>query len=155
MTAVLRGLQRPNLPTTNAGLERLYAFSTFECRAALTARQGKNSVERFVEYANLFSLVGCPSFALASDATIIPGTPTRGALASIAVDVAEPIGFRYPSGHERPKADEVQPPVRFERYLFTLTQERRPPLAGAWLIQQLMPMRDHMLFNGDSGAVQG
>ena len=153
--AVCRGLQHADTPTLNAGLERLYRFSTFECRAALTARQGKNSVEAFVCYANLYSLPRCPSLALVGGTTIIPGTQTRGALASLAVDVVEPIGFRFPSGHERPASDEMEPPVRTERYQFTLSQERRPPLAGCWLVHAVLPMREHMMFNGDSGAVQG
>tara|TARA_B110001452_G_scaffold265721_1_gene270954 strand:+ start:1032 stop:1583 length:552 start_codon:yes stop_codon:yes gene_type:complete len=152
---VCRGLQHADAPTPNAGLERLYRFTTFECRAALTARQGKNSVERFVEYANLYSLLRCPSFSIVGDATIIAGTPTRGALASLAVDVVEPVGFRFPSGHERPASTEVQPPIRTERYQFTLSQERRPSLAGCWLVHAVLPMREHMMFNGDSGAVQG
>ena len=153
--ALCRGLQHAHVPTANAGIERLYNFATFECRAALTARQGKNSVERFVEYANLYSLVGCPGFSLVGDVTIIPGTPTRGALASLAVDVVEPVGFYFPSGHERPPTNELQPPISTERYQFTLTCERRPPLTGCWLVQNVLPMKHHMMFNGDSGAVQG
>ena len=150
---VCRGLQHADTPTPNAGLERLYRFATFECRAALTARQGKSSVERFVEYANLYSLLRCPSFSIVGEATIIAGTQTRGALASLAVDVVEPIGFRFPSGHERPPSSEVQPPIRTERYQFTLSQERRPPNAGCWMVHAVLPQR--MMFNGDSGAVQG
>jgi hypothetical protein len=66
------------------------AFTTYLCRAALTSRKGyKSGVERFVEYAELYTLLGCLSFALVGEPTIIPATQTRGALASISVDVTE------------------------------------------------------------------
>ena len=30
-------------------------------------------------------------------------------------------------------------------YLFTMQQERRPPLAGCWLIKSIIPVREHEL----------
>ena len=45
--AVCRGLQCNDVPNPDAGLARLFNFATYECRAALTARQGKETVERF------------------------------------------------------------------------------------------------------------
>ena len=103
----------------------------------------------------MWTLKGCHAFRLVGEATIIPGTQTRGALATLSVDVDEAVGFRYSaSGYER-QAEARTEPIQTERYRFTLTQERRPPLAGCWLVKELMPMRQFLLFNGDSGAVQG
>jgi hypothetical protein len=39
-----------------------------------------------------------------------------------------------------------------ELYRFTLIKERRPPLDGCWLVREVMPLRHHMLFAGDSGG---
>lgn len=158
VTALCRGLQSNQVPTPDAGIERVYHFTTYECRAALTARKGyKSGVERFVQHAMLYSLVECRSFRLVGEPTIIAGTQTRGAMASLAVDVQYDPGFRFKSGFERraPPADADDGASEGERYLFTLQQERRPPLAGCWLVRSLMPAREHMLFNGDTGAVQG
>ena len=154
--AICCGLQHVNMPAENDGLRRVYEFTTYECRASLTSRKGyKSGVERFVQFAELYTLVGCLSFATVGDTTIIPGTQTRGALASIAVDVSEALSFRGPSGFERTKPPGEQGDIKVERYSFQLACERRPPLAGCWLVTSIMPMREHMMFNGDSGAVQG
>ena len=82
---------------------------------------------------------------------LIVGTQTRGALATQVVVVEETLGFRFRSGHERPEAERADE-TRSERYLFTLTLERRPPLQGCWLVKELLPMRHHMMFAGDSGG---
>lgn len=182
-----KSLQHAHVPTENAGLERLYAFTTFECRAQLTTRKGKNTIGRFCQYAELYTLLGCMSFALVGDVTVIPATQTRGAIASIAVDVTEVLGYYGPSGFERQQQRDPRESgeVKVERYRFQLQQERRPPLAGCWLVTNILPMREHMMFNvrasltvsptlpafargprdqlvrvshvwqGDSGAVQG
>ena len=98
-----RGLQQNHVPAENASLRRLFRFCTYECRAALTTRKGYKDPtgDRFVQHAEVYTLLGCSEFALVAESTLIPGTPTRGALATIAVDVAEALGFRGPSGHER------------------------------------------------------
>jgi hypothetical protein len=159
--ALCRGLQQNNIPDDNAGLKRLFEFCTYECRAALTTRKGYKDPtgQRFVQHAEVWTLKGCRAFRFVGEPTVIQGTQTRGALATIAVDVDEVVGFRFASGYERTdrdaceRADDI--PVKTERYRFTLTQERRPPLTGCWLVKELMPMREFMMFNGDSGAVQG
>ena len=183
VTLLCRGLQHAHTPTSNAGLFRLHNFCTFECRASLTARGGyKSGPERFAQKAKLWALPGCHSFELLGKLSMIPGTQTRGAMASVAVEVCEQASFYYRSGHERGDAkgseawvDPLQRGVdggsgggdggsgggesgdnagecelRCERYLFQLTQERRPPLAGCWLVSSLMPAREMYFSNGQS-----
>mmetsp|Transcript_70654 Transcript_70654/g.117357 ORF Transcript_70654/g.117357 Transcript_70654/m.117357 type:complete len:258 (+) Transcript_70654:258-1031(+) len=173
VTLLCRGLQHAHVPTANAGLYRLHNFCTYECRASLTAREGyKSGPERFVQKAMLWALPGCHSFEIVSEPTIIPGTQTRGTMASMAVEVCEQVCFYYRSGHERDGAsarevwvdplqrgidgggsggnDNGKCELRCERYLFQLTQERRPPLAGCWLVSSLMPAREMYLSNGQS-----
>jgi hypothetical protein len=154
VSVLCRGLQHNHIPSCDTGLRRLFAFATYECRAALTARKGKETVERFMKYAEspaLVALLGCRSFKLLGEPTVIVGTQTRGALATQVVVVEETLGFRFRSGHERPEAERAEE-TRSERYLFTLTLERRPPLQGCWLVKELLPMRHHMMFAGDSGG---
>ena len=143
------GLKFANVPNVGDGLRRVYHFTTYECRAALTSRKGyKSGPERFVKFAEMWALPGCVSFQLVSEPTIIPGTQTRGAMASVAVDVVETLAFRHKSGFERvgsadesvgPGEEANEPSTRTERYLFTLQQERRPPLTGCWMVTTLMP----------------
>ena len=35
-----KGLKYSNVPTMNAGIRRVYEFTSYECRAALTSRKG-------------------------------------------------------------------------------------------------------------------
>ena len=161
VSLLCRGLQYNDVPMIDSGLRRVYEFATFECRAALTSRKGARSgVERFVEFADLWTIPHCKDFRPMGEATLIPGTETRGALATMTVEVDEALGFRFRSGYERTDlavdADSQQggdrDGTKTELYLFTLTQERRPPLAGCWLLQAVLPHREHMLFNGDTGV---
>lgn len=156
--ALCLGLQHNNLPTPDAGLRRLFEFSTYECRASLTSRKGyKSGPDKFVEHVvtNLWTLVGARSFSLCGEPTVNAGTATRGAFAVAAVDVEETLGFRFASGHERGQEGRGGPDTRTERYRFLLCQERRPPLTGCWTVQSVLPMRQHVIFDGDTGAVQG
>ena len=132
----------------------LFEFAD-ECRAVLTRVRAGHTGQRFVQFAELFSLPGCHSFSLVAEPTIIAGTQTRGAMASVAVDVVEVLRFRHKSGFERRDTSEPGEELRTERFLFTLEQQRRPPVAGCWMVRSFLPERHHMLFNGDSGAVQG
>jgi len=130
--------------------------------------------------AALVGLLRCASFKLLGDVTLLPGTLTRGDMATVIVAVSEPVGYRFkqsgfarPSRAEQPRwaswiqgdglsrelehgalgeDDGVSEHVEAELYRFTLVKERRPPLGGCWLIKEIMPMRHHMLFAGDSGG---
>ena len=153
MYAVCRGLQCNDVPEPDAGLARLFNFATYECRAALTARQGKETVERFKKYADspvMDAILRCSTFEPRTEPTVIAGTPTRGALATQVVTVVEERGFRTSAGLERKPEDQG---TFSEDYLFTLQQERRPPLAGCWMVKEMIMMKHHMIFAGDSGAV--
>lgn len=207
----------------NAGAMRLHAFATFECRVLLTKRCGAQSgAEAFAREATLWSLPGCASFRVVPDVGhLIPATQTRGAIATVMIEVTETVGFRFPSGFERPMAStpksepdaptepelesqaeleqvEPVPPSGFtwgfattaprtlqlsmkedgeevkgqaergesqaalmqeaeekfedvaapgseqlSHYLFTMQQERRPPLMGCWLVKSIVPVREH------------
>lgn len=48
--ACCRSLQWVDYPTESAGLKRCFDFFTFECRKAVTARQGGGTPERFCQY---------------------------------------------------------------------------------------------------------
>ena len=79
-----------------------------------------------------------------------PAKVPRGALATQVVTVVEERGFRTSAGLERKPEDQG---THSEDYLFTLQQERRPPLAGCWMVKEMIMMKHHMIFAGDSGAV--
>ena len=101
----------------------------------------------------LSPLVRCGTFTI-DEATIIPGTPTRGALATIVVALQQPSAFRFASGFERPKDMEGSPyEVEGDELVrFTLQKERLPPLQDCWLVKEILPQRLHNLGDGDSGA---
>ena len=152
VNAICTALQHCHTPSDDDGLRHLYAFTTFECRCSLTTRKGAFSgIDKFVEHAEVYTLKGCLSFALVGEPTLIPGTMTRGAICTISVDVSEALTYRGPSGFER-HAPADSGDVHTERYRFQLSQERRPPLQGCWLVTSVMPNREHMIFNGDTGV---
>lgn len=147
----------PLLPIESRGPLRGATPSAANAHAwfGIPASADKSGPDKFCEHASLHALPGCISFEIVGEPTLIAGTQTRGALASVAVDVSTRIPFRHASGFERVRAAGEEAETQTERYLFQLAQERRPPMAGCWLVTSLMPARDHMLFNGDTGAVQG
>lgn len=155
--AVCTGLQYNDVPESNTGLIRLYALSDLKCRSSITARQGAKSVERFVQYAELSllaPLINSDAW-LVQPSTLIPAppdSPTRGDLATQVVLVTNKVNFRYRSGLERPEGSEEEETTPFR---FMLERQRRPPLAGCWLVTELLCLRDEFIFNGDTGAVQG
>eukprot|EP00962_Isochrysis_galbana_P016263 scaffold4655_cov115-Isochrysis_galbana.AAC.6 len=148
--------------------------------------------------AALVGLLRCASFDLRGQVTVLPGTMTRGDMATVVVAVREPAGYRFKqSGFPRPAGAGLQPAAQDaqgrdneprqvaadmrspqrdrmaieqadeapgsrasaakdnlaeEFYRFTLIKERRPPLDGCWLVREVLPMRHHMLFAGDSGG---
>ena len=66
-------------------------------------------------------LANCEEFNI-EEPNVIAGTPTRGALCTMIVKVK--------------CRDAIPMPSR--RFLWTLQQERRPPLTGCWLIREVL-----------------
>jgi hypothetical protein len=151
-------------PTTSAtitqddALRRLFAHATYECRAALTARKGKDCADRFVQHAPsshaLGAILRAYSYAISAETTLIAGTPTRGALATQLVAIQELASPRHPSGHLRSEEERAATASEMneELFLFTLQQARRPPLDDCWLVHGIVPMRHHAVFAGDTGG---
>ena len=152
VSGLCSALQHLDEPTADCGLERLFHFATFECRAALTARRGdtQEMLDSFVEHANsqaLQPLLRCSAFDV-GESKLIAGTPTRGALATFVVTVWESAtAFRHHSGYERRTSLEdcwladSSTADRSELVRFTLQKERRPPLQDCWLVKEILPLR--------------
>ena len=168
--ACCRSLQHPDVPTTNRGLERLFYFTTYECRASLTGRRGSSGgngceadcaahLGNFIREGtlslgqSLFPLFHCPAFAV-GEPTRIAATQTRGAIASMVVAVRAGEAFRHPSGYA--KGDQAVDSLYAasstdaegnELVRFTLQQERRPPQQDCWLVTEILPARLHDMEN--------
>jgi hypothetical protein len=168
--ACCRGLQHVDVPTANCGLERLFRFTTYACRASLTSRRGSSGgngceadcaahIENFVQEGtaslvqSLYPLMRCPAFSI-GESTLVPATPTRGAIATMVVAVRVGENFRHPSGFA--KGEQAQTSLYAasstdeegsELVRFTLQQERRPPLQNCWLITEILPARLHDMEN--------
>ena len=149
--ACIGGMREPNSPHLDAGYERLFNFMNYACRKAVTARQGADSLANFTKYGEVSPVIRPLAQAAEvswSETTLIAGTPTRGTMASLAVDLVLDSGFRHPtSGYERRDDDPGEAEVL--RFLIRLQQERRPPLSGCWLITELLDAR--YAFAGDMG----
>ena len=133
-SSCLRGLQFVDIPHKNAGLERAYNFMTLPCRVLVSdrGRQIENrGLDVFVERGLLSPLL--QPFIGASridfgEMSVIDGTPTRGAMASVSVHiVASPLAAtRHPSGI--PKDTTELPEYTFA---VRLQQDRR---TKTWLV---------------------
>ena len=133
-SSCLRGLQFVDIPHKNAGLERAYNFMTLPCRVLVSdrGRQIENrGLDVFVERGLLSPLL--QPFIGASridfgEMSVIDGTPTRGAMASVSVHiVASPLAAtRHPSGI--PKYTTKLPEYTFA---VRLQQDRR---TKTWLV---------------------
>ena len=149
--ACCRSLQWVDFPTPCAGLARCFEFFTFECRKAVTARQGGNTVERFQEYGVLSPAL--QPFMGAHRVSVGQGTftpaqpPLRGALVSFPVEiqVAKVLSVQYPSGIQR--SGVFDPPS--VHMVMRLEQQRRPPNQGCWLVREILDVRH--AFAGDMG----
>jgi len=151
---VCRGLQANDAPNKDEGLRRAFAFMTWECRKAVTARQGADTVERFVEYGSrspmLLPLIGAASLNVQrkEDVAVIPGTPTRGAMCTVRVDAWCMTYGASLSDSVGGGSDSAE--LSATTYAVQLQQERRPPMSGCWLIRDLVDVR--FAFAGDAGV---
>lgn len=84
-------------------------------------------------------MVGCERFEIEADTVLLlPGTPTRGAMAKAVVLVAPTEAIV--DGAHSVRGRIGAPPER--RFLWTMQQQRRPPRVGAWLIYEVLAI-DH------------
>jgi hypothetical protein len=150
--ACCRSLQWVDYPSKSAGLIRCYDFFTFECRKAVTARQGGGSPERFCQY-GLLSPALQPFYGASrieiGNATYTPAQPPlRGALASfpILIQGAPVLALQHPSGMDRQGVSSA-PPIT--HMVIRLEQQRRPPQQGCWLVREVLDVRH--AFAGDLG----
>lgn len=115
MEICMNALEKNDLE--NSGLATCFAFSNDMCRAAVGG-----SLEDFVQYARnptFGSLLNCRQWRAEPLQLVNTCTPTRGPMATQVVHVV--------GRDERRKS-----------FLWTLQQERRPPLQGSWLIWQCL-----------------
>ena len=146
VNACFGGLQQPDEPLPDAGYERLFYFCTYTCRKAITARMGADSLANFTKHTELSPAIQpftrAASIRIVEEPTIIAGTPTRGPMATVGVDVFIAPSFRHASGYEK----ESDAPEAL-RFAIRLQQERRPP--KNWLITEILDTR--FAFAGDTG----
>jgi len=171
---ICEGLRRNDLPHSDAGIERLYHFTTPQGRVSIapppprSGLQGGVSLEYWMDNAAssaLGALTFCSSFKLVGEPQITPATNTRGQFATILVEVGNsPLedesdkraALRVLANAPDSFLEEVQaivrsgsmdlpvPPVENQiktRFWFSLEQERRPPLAGCWLLKEILPLK--------------
>ena len=146
VNACFGGLRTPDDPLPDAGYERLFYFCAYTCRKAITARMGADSLANFTKHTELSPAVQpftrAARIRIVEEPTIIAGTPTRGPMATVGVDVFIAPSFRHASGYEK----ESDAPEAL-RFAIRLQQERRPP--KNWLITEILDTR--YAFAGDTG----
>ena len=141
---IFRGLQFNDVPHRNAGLQRLFEFTTLNCRVALSGvgRQVENRpMDVFVEKAAIGPLqpiIGASKVQF-GPVSIMQGTPTRGAMANLNVkaQAAPEYALRHPSGHLK---NQVAPAAPFRIFQVRLQQQRGGPLAGAWMVTDIIDL---------------
>jgi len=152
---VVRSLQLVDYPHPLAGLERCFDFFTFDCRKAVTGRQGGTSVERFCEYGLLAPalqpFMGAQSVDLdTAAATYTPAQPPhRGALASLGVTLTGSSLLRLQHASGLPRWGGVTAEAPRRHMVLRLEQQRRPPLRDCWLVREVLDVR--YAFAGDMG----
>jgi hypothetical protein len=112
---------------THIGLEVCFHFSSDRCRAALGG-----SLDEFTSYAQnptFIYLVTCQSYHIVSIGPIIPGTAHRGSMQTVLIETCP----SKTSGRSFELSTEQN-----RRFLWTLQQERRPPLQGCWMIHEVL-----------------
>jgi len=145
----IRSLQSVDYPTEKAGLERIYPFLTWNCIKHIVGCNNESGqlggVERFCELGSM-SPVFQPLFGAThididfDNMTLMPGTLTRGTIAALSLQVtASPIMiFQHKSGMLRDGISQSPPKTDM---VIRLQQERRPPLAGCWLVRDIIDAR--------------
>ena len=142
-----------NRHDSKVGLDVCFAFSNDRCRAAI----GGN-INEFYQYATnptFTYLTSCVSYRIISMGPIIQGTTHRGSMQTVLIDVIPSIttsmiqpsskpSQQYPSktntkqqsSNQNSSCNNTPAPPR--RFLWTLQQERRPPLQHCWMIHEVL-----------------
>lgn len=144
--------------------------------------QGKVTLDYFVAEAAapaIGALIDCTRFELVGEPTISPGSQTRGQIATQTVDVynlqssdpevaaltamidapdsyLESVLAAHREGRAPPPAPVLvgeggKIPPR-SRFLFKFVQERRPPNAGCWLLEEMFHMKKTKLQEFNDGG---
>jgi hypothetical protein len=147
-----RSLQNINYPLQNDGLERCFSFFTYDCRKAVTARQGADSIKRFVRYAlhspALQPFMGAHRIEFGQSTKTAAQPPIRGAMISIPIRVTPTMLalVQHFSGMVR---NGVASELPTRSMIMRLEQQRRPPNQDCWLVKELVDVR--YVFAGDMG----
>ena len=149
---ICRSLQWIDYPAQNAGLERCFPFFTYECRKAVTARQGADTLERFVQYGLLSPalqpFMGATRVQLGDLLELDAQPPMRGAMVSVPIAITESsiAVLQHRSGLPRTGIAAERPTTQT---VMRLEQQRRPPHQHCWLVKELVDVR--YAFAGDMG----
>lgn len=131
VTTCMRYLQGRGDPTPmqeRAGLEICYNFSSDSCRMA-----NGGSLESFLQRANnpvFQTMVGCAQWEVVNVGPEIAGTPTRGAMQTVLIDVMPRLVMD--GGAER----------NDRKFLWTIVKERRPPRQGHCLVHECVAVEN-------------
>ncbi len=110
-----------------AGLEICYNFSSDSCRMA-----NGGSLESFLQRANnpvFQTMVGCAQWEVVNVGPEIAGTPTRGAMQTILIDVVPRLAEGGAQRNDR-------------QFLWTIVKERRPPRQGHCLVHECVAVEN-------------
>jgi hypothetical protein len=117
-----------------AGLEVCFHFSSDRCRAATGG-----SLSEFSSYAQnptfQYLTTHCKAWQLVSVGPIIPSTSHRGPMQTVLIEV---YNDRLASKESSNAALVSKTASNNRRFLWTLQQERRPPLQGCWMIHEVL-----------------
>lgn len=138
----LRSLQLVDHPLPLAGLDRIYPFLTWQCRDAVVSSRTATPIEfrkRAALSPVLQPFMGATKIQLGKR-TMSPGTATRGDIVSYPVVVhgAKVSAFQHKSGLIRDRVAAGPPRVDM---VIRLEKARRPPLAGCWLVRDIVDIR--------------
>jgi hypothetical protein len=136
------------LERKDAGLEVCFHFSSDRCRAAIGG-----SLDEFAAYAHnptFAYLINCRSWDVCSVGPIIPGTLHRGSMQTVLMVAKAASATAVASQNSEPRAigqtdkmdkennNKANDDDKSRRFLWTLQQERRPPLQGCWMIHEVL-----------------
>lgn len=124
------------LERKDAGLEVCFRFSSDRCRAAIGG-----SLDKFAAYAQnptFGYLIHCCSWEITSVGPIIPGTSHRGSMQTVLMVARAAAAGKVTTNVAKSNKGGADDSIDGRRFLWTLQQERRPPLQGCWMIHEVL-----------------